>query len=542
MKPSAIPEFLNQVRSRINRGVSLRVGAWCLLGGGVAGLVWALAWRIVGYAAPGMGYGVVVAVALMVAVIGIVTKRRDVRYAAISADEAFSLKDGLISWLDFHSRNEEREAFGLHERIMTNKVTGLDPAAVPTPEIRKVTVAGLLLLLAVIGLALLPHSEAVRKRLAQEEMTAARTAEVARQMDEAVEELLKQLSEEERELLDEKKLREWSKEIQQTKDAREAEKQFAKIEQQIAQTMQGLEARQDEAVLKLAAEELEKSSVADVRKLGKELDAKDFEKAAESLKDMKPESKEKLTPEELQKLRENASKSKEMAKRMKDGAKKRDFGQMKKEDGKNLGAMKPSDGKQRPMQDMLDDLDKNARELDKELADAEEMDQDLQDAAEMMKGEMDELGKRLGKLGAREKAKGKMKALRQGLADARRFSQGKAQTLGLAQSQTPGNQPGGKQAGVGSIESRRNERDELKDNGNRVEVKGQDNPEGPSTNSVETAESGSGVAGRANVAKEREFKQQYESLVRRDDIPESLKLGIREYFETVHETQPEPEK
>jgi hypothetical protein len=27
-----------------------------------------------------------------------------------------------------------------------------------------------------------------------------------------------------------------------------------------------------------------------------------------------------------------------------------------------------------------------------------------------------------------------------------------------------------------------------------------------------------------------------ESLVRRDDIPEELKLGVREYFERVHET------
>jgi len=542
MKPEAILQFLGHVRARINRGVSLRVGAWCLLGVAVAGLVWALAWRVFGYAAPWVGYAIIAVAAFGVAAVWIGIRRRDVRHAATFADETFKLKDGLVSWLDFRSRDEDREAFRLHEGIMVGKVAGLDPSAVPTPNIRKVSLIGLLGLLAVIGLALLPHSEAVRKRLAQEELTAARTAAVARQMDEAVEELLKQLSEEERELLDEKKLREWSKEIQQTKDAREAEKQFAKIEQQIAQTMQGLEARQDEAVLKLAAEELEKSAVADVRKLGKELDAKDFEKAAESLKDMKPDAKEKLTPEELQKLRENAAKSKEMAKRMNDGAKKRDFGQMKQGDGKNLGAMKPSDGKQRPMQDMLDDLDKNARELDKDLADAEEMDEDLQDAAEMMEGEMDELGKRLGKLSAREKAKGKLKSLRQGLADARKFSQGKAQTLGLAQSQQPSNQAGGKQAGVGSVESRRNEREELKDNGNRVEVKGQDNSEGPSTNSVETAESGSGVAGRASVAKERQFKQQYESMVRRDDIPESLKLGIREYFETVHETQPEPEK
>jgi len=75
----------------------------------------------------------------------------------------------------------------------------------------------------------------------------------------------------------------------------------------------------------------------------------------------------------------------------------------------------------------------------------------------------------------------------------------------------------------------------------REYLKGQQNAGGPSSSSVESAESGGGVAGRANVAKQREFKQQFESLVHRDDIPESLKLGVREYFERVHETEPESE-
>jgi hypothetical protein len=70
-----------------------------------------------------------------------------------------------------------------------------------------------------------------------------------------------------------------------------------------------------------------------------------------------------------------------------------------------------------------------------------------------------------------------------------------------------------------------------------AELKGRQNADGPSSSSVESAESGGGIAGRANVAKERAFKQQLESLVHRDDIPEGLKLGVREYFEKVHETE-----
>lgn len=539
MNASEITSFLGRVRVRLNRGLTLRAASRCLAAASATAIVWALAWRIFGYAAPLWVYGVVLLAAVAAVVLWVSVKRRGTRDAAVAADGTFGLKDGLISWLDFQAR-EDREAFVLHETSMMKKVAGLDAGLITIEKPKRMFGIGAALGAVAIVLALLPHSDAVRKRLESEAMTHERTAVVSKEMEEAVDELIKQLSDEERELIDENKLREWAKEIEQTKDAREAEKQMAKIEQQIALTMQGLEARQDEAMMKLAAAELEKSGLSDVRQLGKKLDAKDFEKAAEQMKDMKPGGGEKMTPEQLQKLRENAAKSKEMARRMADGAKKRDFGKVDGKEGKQ-GAMKPGDGKQRPMQDMLDKLDENARALDGDLADGELDDQD-REKVEMVDGEIDELADRLGKLGARAKAKDRLKALRQGLAGARSFTQGKCSSAGLAQCQNPSSGQGGKNAGVGSSESRRNERDELADNGNRVEVKGQTNAEGPSTNSVESAESGSGVSGRAGVAKDREFRQQFESMVRRDDIPESLKLGVREYFERVHETQGEEAK
>ena len=107
----------------------------------------------------------------------------------------------------------------------------------------------------------------------------------------------------------------------------------------------------------------------------------------------------------------------------------------------------------------------------------------------------------------------------------------------IERSQSPDG--GGLRPGVGSVESRRKERDELKDNNHLTQLKGQMNQDGPSTNSLESASSGSGVAGRTAVDREREFRRQLESLVRRDDIPEELKLGVREYFERIHENDAE---
>ncbi len=531
MTESLIEAFLQAVRRRLDDGVRWRVISRTLLAGATAALVWALAWRVFGYAAPRPGYAVVAAVAVIAAIVWIMASRRNTRDAAHSADSVFNLKDGMISWLDFKSAGLDGEAYQLNERALVEQMETLDVTRVPAPKPRKLLASGVAVALLAFGLALLPHGEAVRKRLAREQLASQRSAEIAKELEKAVEEIIETMSEEERELLAPKTLREWAKQIQATKDMRESEKQLARFEQQIAKAMQGLEARQDEAVLKLSAEELAKSSMADARKLGKNLEAKDFEKAAQNLNAIKPKAARKMTPEELAKLRKNAAKSRDMAKRMADGARRKDFGNMKPGDDKNA---KPGE---KAMDEMLEEMDADAADLAMELEESE-FDEDAEAMAGKLEKGMGELGKRLGKLAARQKAKGKLNALRGGLGQARQFAKGNAQSLGLAQGNAQGNQPGGQQAGTGSDSSRRDQRDEFKDNGNMAQLKGQQNAEGPSSSTVESAESGSGVAGRANVAKQREFKQQLESLVRRDDIPESLKLGVREYFEKVHGTEP----
>ncbi len=541
MNASPISAFIDVVRRRLDRGVASRIGARCLLAAAGACVLWAVGWRIFGYAAPWLGYAVAGAAGVLALIVAMMLSRQTTARAASVADEVFGLKDGLLSWLGFRAKGSEGEVFELHERMMTAKVSTLEPAAVPVVHPRRSYGVGVLLAVIAGGLAFLPHSQAVRDRLAREQMTAERSAEVKKQVEEAVEELIKDLSEEERKQIDPAKLRELAKQLDETKDQREAEKQIAKFEQELAKAMQGLEARQDEAVLKLAAEELAKSSLADVRQLGKQLDAKDFEKAQQEMQDMKPGAKPKMTPEQLEQLKKNAAKAKDMAKRMADGARKRDFGKAPKPGNNQDAAEMPmANGDQKPMQEMLDEMDAEARQLGQKMEQGE-FDPDAEAMAGRMDGKMDELGKRLGMLGARQKAKDKLAKLRAGMSEARQFAQGQSQMLGLAQSMAQGQTPGGLAPGQGSVESRRKEQDELKDNGNMAQLKGQANPDGPSSNSVESAESGTGIAGRAAVDSKREFRRQMESLVRRDDIPEELKLGVREYFERVHESD-EPAK
>jgi hypothetical protein len=129
-------------------------------------------------------------------------------------------------------------------------------------------------------------------------------------------------------------------------------------------------------------------------------------------------------------------------------------------------------------------------------------------------------------------AKSKLDALRQGLAQAQGFTQGQTQQLGLAQGQ------GGKEAGKGSSWSERKERDDSQKNGALTQLQGQ-HGDGPSLSAVEDSESGAGVSTRKGSAKERDFARQMESFVQRDDVPESLKLGVRNYFENLQSAKTE---
>jgi hypothetical protein len=95
-----------------------------------------------------------------------------------------------------------------------------------------------------------------------------------------------------------------------------------------------------------------------------------------------------------------------------------------------------------------------------------------------------------------------------------------------------GQGPGGKEAGKGSSWSERKEKDDSQKNGQLAELKGQ-HGEGPSLSAVEESESGTGVSSRKGTAKERDLTRQMESFVQRNDVPESLKLGVRNYFENL---------
>jgi len=88
--------------------------------------------------------------------------------------------------------------------------------------------------------------------------------------------------------------------------------------------------------------------------------------------------------------------------------------------------------------------------------------------------------------------------------------------------------------GLGTDESRRNQRDEDLNNENYTKLKGQQG-KGPVQKKVEAADSGFGTSNRKGAAKQRDFQHQMGSYMTRDDIPEDMKQAMREYYKDIHQ-------
>lgn len=476
------------------------------------------------------------------------TKRMDNHSAVIEADHFFDLKDGITTarHLAVHAPDEPTTI--LQWNWLSPKLPDCDPRAISQPFPVKLGSFATILAAIAITLCLLPPSDSVRAEQELAEITRKRVAESKQELEKLIEELEKDIvGEDEDENIDMDEFRKMVKAIDETGDRAEAARQFARIERKVRDATRGLDQQRDEETLKLAAKELQKSDDTEARKIGKKLDEKELKEAAELLEKLAPK---KIDPKDLKKgdakkqekldeAKKDLAKMRAATKRLAAAGKQRQAARQAQGGGAGANAQGgesegaegdgEAQGEGKPLEDMLAELDAAAEQMEEDLEEMEfdpdaEWDEDAEDnEGEMMKMK-GQLGKHLKKMHGKRQAKSKMDALRNALAQAQANAQGQSNSQSSGQ--------GGKEAGKGSSWSERKEQDDSQKNGQLAELKGQ-HGEGPSLSAVEDSESGSGVSSRKGSAKERDFARQMESFVQRNDVPESLKLGVRNYFENL---------
>lgn len=518
-----IENFVARVRTRLNRHRAINAALWSIaIGLGVLVAI-ALTYILRGHSVPTYWYAATALTVVFAAMVAGLLRRLSQDDAAHFADGFFDLKDSVISAREF-ARGDRQDGFRKLDIAKTEKtVKKLEPAQMRYHYPKKLATVCAVLLVACTLSAFKKPSLAVQQELALEEQTLQLTEEFSEKILEELEALEKGVEDpEERELLQANELRKWVDELEKTKDQKEAMRQMANLEKKITRMANKLAQKNTEQLLAKLAKELDQEQAH--KELAKKLKQQKYKEAGKDLKSLKPKATK------LSERKKELAKLKSAAHRMAAAAR------ASKARTKGKNGESGNGAASEELANLMESLDADVGELEGELGELERAESkgQLTDAdlanAEMMKASIsDKLGQfdeRLGRLSAAKNLQKKLLAMSKKL--------GQCQGCLAGQCESPFAVPGGQRPGVGTVESRREEKDALVDNGQTTQLKGIKG-QGPSLTRVETAEDGTGVSHRRAEVKQREFQRQFESFVSREDVPEDVKAAVRTYFTTIHE-------
>lgn len=541
MKP--VDSFLNAVRLRLNRNRAFRAGLWAVIAGAGVLLIICCLYIMKGYAVPRYWYGIAAGASVVGAIAGALIRRATVAETTEFADNFFGLKDTIVSQRRFEAEHRSGGYYDLQAEQTEASVRPLDAAKVPFVCPRGLATAAGVLVLACGLTAFKSTDQEILDRIKQEEITQERVEETKRELEEMIKELEKSADEDEQKLLNPDQLREFVEQLKSTKDLAEAMRQLADLERKLDKAAKALEQRRDTELLKKAGAELEKEEDPQARELAKNLKNEQFKQAAKDLEKLKP-SQEK--DKKIAEKRKESAKLKATAKRMAAAARSQKSSQSKNSKENGEGQEKNQTAQDSKAQEQEDELSEELEQLEQ---DADQYDESLEELEELEKlgkidmskmeksdqdGEklrvrLDKLGKDLAKLGMKGDAQKKLLTMSKKAGQCQGYMQGL--------SPSPFANPGGKKPGDGTIESVRNQKDELKDNGQTTQLKGQKGT-GPSLTKIEAADDGTGTSTAEKKAVKEGFRKQFESFVQREDVPEDVKDGVKQYFEALHAAEP----
>ena len=555
--------LLAAVRRRYHRlhAIRLAVMAFAMAAAAVAAMA-AFGWVLRGEAVPAWPFLVVPMAAAGVAWVVYWRGRISVERAAVLADAHFGLKDGLTSALYLQrTAGGGDEISELQWRWLRDSIAECRAESIRWPFPRRSAVLGTALAAVAIWLGVLPPSPEVLAAREDAHETRLQVEAAKEHLTELIDALDEETEDaDERAALEMDEFRKMVESIDPTGDRTEAARQFARIEQKMRDAARSLDQRRDMETLRLAASELAKAGETEPRQLGRKLENEELREAAEMLEKLapKPRDPEDLKdPEsgkrEIDEARKELARMRAVTRRMAAAGRQRKgaaqaAGGAGAEGGAGAaGAAGAAGGRAgegagespETLEDLMASLDEAAEDMEQALReieldpDSEIADGEFGECQACANGLLDEMQGKLRRMNAKAKAASKLERMMRGLAQARGMCQGGQQNqMGLAQS------PGGREAGTGTDESRRT--DDGEDDaaaGGLASLRGQ-HGSGPSLSSIEAAESGTGVSGRRGEARDREFARQTESFVQRDDVPETLKLGVRNYFENLQAAAP----
>jgi hypothetical protein len=554
--PGPIEQFVGFVRRRVNTHRLWTAAIWAVVAG--AGLLVAigLAYVLRGYAVPGGWIAAAAGVAAGGALGGWLWSRLGEDQSARFVDRFYGLHDSVASYLHFARAGRREGYYELQAEYTRRKIEGLKPEAIEYRPPRRGLLLAASLAAVALPLSLRGPSAEVLERMEREKAVAAATETANIELKELVEELRKGTEDPfEKELLDPDKLRKWVDSLKATKDQKEALRQYAELERELNRARMAVARKKDEQLLDRAAEKLQEQR--ETQPLAEQLKQKKYDTAAEQLASMTPPPEKKASEQRkaLARLKAASQRMAAAARANKSASQGKDSKSGNKSESKSAASSEAKGGSGSSSENgasagagggelsqNLEELADAVQELDDSLKEAERQEAELGKCDGQCKSQCKEcqasvdkqlkkLCTSLTRLALRRNAEKKLCKL------CEKCSQCQGMCNGACQSNSPN--AGGKKAGSGTNTARRDERDELVDNGQTTQLKGVKGS-GPSLTTVESAEDGSGVSNRRGAARERQFKRKFESFVEREDVPAEVRAGVKNYFQLIHQMEATP--
>ncbi len=522
-EPSPIDHAVHDACRHLNRGVVRHMTCWSALIGGGTAMALGLMYAVQGLRVPLWIYGVSALAAAIVFLVGCWRRWSNHQEAAGRLDERFRLADGVNAARTFGAERREGGFYALQKQWAERAVSKVQPEALRPRLSRRLAAAALVLPLLAVLLGFRPPSDAILEA----ERQAAATLQLGQELNHGIREEVKRHLDEaeelERELLDPESLKELAERLETSEQRADLMRQYAEMEQELAERSLALQQKRAERLMDEAASRL--SENASSMALAEALRQKRYDDAAALLKKKQPDPKAdaKTQRAQLEKLKAAASHLGQAAKSFKASA---------GSSGANPSARDLAD----EMATLSEQLDAAARDYDnalKKALDEANKNDKLDDATKKKLSDCQgqcnasnrELQKKLQQLSAFRKASLRLNQMRRTLSQ--------CQGACAGQCQSPFAQ---KKAGAGSVDSLNNQF--TPEDGQLDAITGVKSA-GPSQTTIEEASSGAGVSGRRGAAPAAEHARQLESFVDRPDVPESLKEGVKTYFESLPQTPEE---
>ncbi len=544
----SIDKFVKKVRERLNRHFWLDILIRCMCAAGVVLIIVGLSYILRGYHVPLLWYPAVVFLAVIVTSGLWLFFRRSFDDAAIHTDKHFKLKDAVCSYKGFSNAHKQGGIYDLqagHTKTELEKVSVTDvrykwPAR---------TIGLCIVLMFSSGLLAL---KADNPKIAQRRQTAEQILLDTEQINEQIKDTLEQIKEQAKEddiekLVAPDKLQAMVDELKKTPDLKDAMRQYARLEKKLNDVLSKLQQRKDEQLYEKMGKVLQKHERA--KALGKRLTKKQYKEAAIELQKFKIDKKSPIENQRKQlkqlksisermanEARQNKSSSNaaKLAKRLDKAAS--NLGKALNSPGKGSGSQNPKGSQQSSQSSSSQGSSSQSSSSQGSSSQGSGSQGSGSGGAEGVNESLSEMAENLNNLDAKRKAQSAIQKLCESLSQCQGKLSGKS---GSGSGKGNGNGDGsGQGGGIGSGSSSNtnaniNNSPATGDKSVLKGIKGQ----GPSVNTTEAASDGSGSSSGSKARLIEQYKHQAESFIRREDVSEAVKSGVKEYFENIHKIE-----